>query len=139
MQTLANVEQATRNHLLHRCTLDEFFLEYDGDDWRELVDFSQEGIQKKLVQQGYFADVYLVGWLPGQTTEVHGHSSGGCCMQLLEGLLKEEQYHKGNTTSRILIPRASTFIHNSLYQHRVRALQKSVSLHIYAPGTAQFQ
>lgn len=81
-------------------------------------------------------EVYLICWLAGQETLVHDHPDGGCLMRVVSGKLIEDTYHAATAAkiqATMLGPMMHTFRHGKNIVHRIRAVEDSVSLHVYLP------
>lgn len=81
-------------------------------------------------------DIYVISWLPGQKTPIHGHPAHGCIMTLLSGELTETLYTSENELlqTRSIRPMISSYIADDIGYHSIECIEKAVSLHIYAPS-----
>jgi len=84
--------------------------------------------------------IYLLNWLPGQASPIHGHPPGGCVMGVLHGTLEETIYRSPSSTptlynknTRILTPGVIGYIDDSIGFHKIVNLCNTPcnSLHIY--------
>jgi predicted metal-dependent enzyme (double-stranded beta helix superfamily) len=80
--------------------------------------------------------IYLLNWLPGQASPIHGHPPGGCVMGVLRGTLEETIYLPQsiyNKNTRILTTGVIGYIDNSIGFHKIVNLCNTPcnSLHIY--------
>lgn len=82
--------------------------------------------------------IYLLNWLPGQASPIHGHPPGGCIMGVLRGRLEETIYRPQsiyNSVSkvRILTSGVIGYIDDSIGFHKIVNLRNTPcnSLHIY--------
>lgn len=58
------------------------------------AEFSPDRYTRKAIFMDDAVSVLLLGWLPGQATEIHDHGGGGsaCCFRVLQGIAVESRY-----------------------------------------------
>ena len=91
----------------------------------------------------YPFQMYLLTWLPGQSTDIHYHRENGCLFMCLQGQINEVRYRLDPFKSRIKPSGCKTirtgnivYIDNTLGAHKIINAHSSVarSLHIYSPS-----
>ena len=80
----------------------------------------------------------IITWLPGQSTSIHGHPSGGCVFFVLKGSLQETLYDTNDTDGNIRVwteEDAPAYIDDHMGKHVVRNISESpaISIHLYSP------
>jgi cysteine dioxygenase len=108
----------------------------DQANYRSRMRFISVTYNKILLYACKQYEVYLICWLAGQETPVHDHPEEGCLMRVVSGKLVEDTYHASNGVkiqATTLGPMMHTFRHGKNIVHRIRALEDSVSLHVYLP------
>ncbi len=84
-------------------------------------------------------EVWLVTWLPGQSTELHDHGESAGAFTVVSGELTEETVTGRETTPRVLTSRLTASDGRSFgpwYVHRVvnNGVHPAVSVHVYSPA-----
>lgn len=110
---------------------------YNGIEWKN-VDLFQKNkyIKKKIhIDEKRDYEIVLIFWNKDCQTTVHKHPSRGCVMKVLDGTLIEEKYKDGCIVSGKLLynKMKSSYIHDDICEHKIIALENSISLHIYSP------
>lgn len=111
--------------------------EYQGNEWKNYLNFTDKKYGKKLVHCDKQFEIYVLSWKPGQKSGIHNHSEYGCLMKVLDGSLQENIY--SNQLDLLDIRDYSknevTYIDNSIGYHSIEnpCYKNSVSLHIYSP------
>jgi predicted metal-dependent enzyme (double-stranded beta helix superfamily) len=54
--------------------------------------FSPERYTRRVLFQNESVSVLLLGWLPGQASEIHDHGGSACCFRVLQGVAVEARY-----------------------------------------------
>ena len=84
-------------------------------------------------------EVWLLSWLPGQVTPIHDHGGAVTVTTVLSGSLVEERFERVRNN---LVRPIWTMLREvgdvdaiePAFIHRVRPLEKAVTLHLYVPG-----
>jgi len=109
-------------------------------DWANWIQYSVDKYTKIQVVHPLSSayTIYLLNWLPGQASPIHGHPPGGCIMGVLRGTLKETIYPMCkpsvyNKQIRILTPGVIGYINDSIGFHSIENLCNTPcnSMHIY--------
>ncbi len=117
------------------------------NEWKfNIKEFDQEWLQppynyrKILLNKNHDMDMYLIIWNINAKTPIHDHSSNGCLLKVIQGLLKETLYDtndiKTSNAVRILTLGSTGYLHNSIGYHKVENIHNdlSLSIHIYSPA-----
>ena len=105
---------------------------YNGEDWKEYVEFSENKYLRRIVKQNENIEILILSWKKGQETKIHDHSKNGCILRVLNGSLQETRYGVVKEITN-LEKDSIGYIDNSEGLHQISALDNSVSLHIYSP------
>ena len=118
-----------------------FIDQYNGDDWIQYQDniSKEKGYNKTLITQNDFFELYLISWLPNNSSLVHNHQDNGCVFKVLEGQLKEDIFledQKTIVTSRNILKNQTSYIDNQIGYHQIKNSNNyfCYSLHLYPPS-----
>jgi chaperonin cofactor prefoldin len=80
-------------------------------------------------------ELVLICWDKNSETKIHDHPSKGCILYLLSGKLEEKIFNKSlkNTEKTIIEENDVSYMHNTKGYHKIRCIEKAISLHIYSP------
>ena len=83
-------------------------------------------------------EVWLLSWLPGQSSGFHDHGDSSGVMTVVQGELVERSLVHGGEGLRALRPGGQR-VFSSGYLHEVvnAALEPAVSIHLYSPGLTE--
>ena len=109
-------------------------------DWREFARFKDECYARNLVSACELFELLVICWKPGQVSPIHDHQGQRCWMAVLEGGMRETQFHttpqgplrEGRTTE--LQPGAVAYIQDEIGLHEIAPLGEGhgVTLHLYS-------
>jgi cysteine dioxygenase len=110
---------------------------YNGIDYIKYINFSTEKY-KRIKLDNYSNDKFeliLICWNKDQITKIHSHSDNGCLMKILEGELEETLYDNNiNFINKNIYKKDNvSFMHNDFGFHKIKAIEMSISLHLYSP------
>jgi hypothetical protein len=88
--------------------------------------------QKTLLFRNEHFDVYQINWTKNSETPIHCHPKNGCLLKVVSGLLEETKYNDNEIIS-IYNKNDISYIDDSLGKHKIKALEDSISIHIYSP------
>ena len=131
------LEHYTVNPELDLSNLKNIIEAYDGQDYKELIEYSKLHYNRVVVFRNAEFEVLLLCWKPQQASGFHKHSSNGCIMKVLEGTISEERKHPRGKMEIFKHSCGTTiYMANALGTHRVfnETDSKVVSLHIYSPS-----
>ena len=100
-------------------------------DWVERVRLRSDEPWFERIEQGPDHDVWLISWLPGQTTGFHDHGESSGAFAVALGALEEHRADTGPLT--VGFGEVRTF--GPRYTHDVRNLSTApaISIHVYSP------
>jgi quercetin dioxygenase-like cupin family protein len=110
----------------------------DRDRWAPLVEYDATTRWYARLETGPGYEVWLLSWLPGQSSGLHDHGPSSGVLTVLQGELSERALGVGGETRRTL--RADDQrVFAPGYVHEVvnDSLEPAVSLHIYFPGLTE--
>jgi rhodanese-related sulfurtransferase len=102
-----------------------------SDGWMEKVRLRTEHRWYERQYLGPDYDIWVISWLPGQSTGYHDHGASSGAFVVATGILKE---HRPGDRSRVIRPRKPRAF-GPEYAHDVRnvSLAPAVSIHAYSP------
>ncbi|RZQ64675.1 cysteine dioxygenase [Amycolatopsis suaedae] len=112
----------------------------DRDRWRHLLRYDPDQRFFTLVERDEHQEIWLMGWLPGQQTDLHDHGHSTGAFTIVSGSLTE------TVTRRTASGRVITEVHplspgqsrvfGPGYVHQVRneGPDPAVSVHVYRSG-----
>lgn len=112
----------------------------DTTSWRPRVRYDPTSRWYDRLHTGPGYEVWLLSWLPGQGTGLHGHGESSGVLTVLEGELTEHVAAPDGTprATRLLRPGAQrAFAPGYLHEAVNDGLAPAVSLHVYFPGLTQ--
>jgi len=123
---LSGAGSRTTQELAHIVSL---FASSDG--WIDRVRLRAEGRWYERLYQGPDHDVWLISWLPGQSTGFHDHGESSGAFVVATGIL--EEHRPGEQALKIHPGQARAF--GPDYAHDVRNVSPApaVSIHAYSP------
>ncbi|WP_156754118.1 cysteine dioxygenase [Actinokineospora pegani] len=106
----------------------------DRDRWRSKLRYDPEERYATLVERTADQEVWLMAWLPGQTTGLHDHSDTTGAFTVVSGTLAEQVAHRGHPRqalhtlvagqSRVFAPGYVHTVHNP-------GPDPAISIHVY--------
>lgn len=121
----------------------------DHDRWAPLVRYDALSRWYARLETGPGYEVWLLSWLPGQSSGFHDHGSATGVMTVVQGELVERSLTvpqhgaplsgaHGDERTRTLRPGGHR-VFSSGYRHEVvnAALEPALSIHLYSPGLTE--
>ncbi|MFF7633755.1 cysteine dioxygenase [Kitasatospora sp. NPDC008050] len=121
----------------------------DRDRWAPLVRYDALTRWYARLETGQGYEVWLLSWLPGQSSGFHDHGSATGVMTVVQGELVERSLTvppqtvprsgaSGDERTRTLRPGGHR-VFSGGYRHEVvnAALEPAVSIHLYSPGLTE--
>jgi quercetin dioxygenase-like cupin family protein len=110
----------------------------DRARWAPLVQYDATTRWYARLETGPGYEVWLLSWLPGQSSGLHDHGDSSGVLTVLQGELSERTSGRTGTAHRALAPGAQRAFAPG-YVHEVvnDSLEPAVSLHIYFPGLTE--
>jgi rhodanese-related sulfurtransferase len=102
-----------------------------SDGWMQKVRLRADQRWYERVHHGFDYDIWLISWLPGQSTGFHDHGASSGALVIASGVLEE---HRPGQRTRVIYPgKPLTF--GPDYAHDVRnvSLAPAISVHAYSP------
>ena len=130
--------------LSNRTTLleikDNLFTDFDS----EIIEYCNEkanfinGKYNRIKLYDYSNDLFeiiLICWDSNSESKIHDHPEKGCILQLFEGRLEEHLYDSDLKLIKIstIDSNNTSYINNSIGFHKIKCIDKAISLHIYSP------
>jgi cysteine dioxygenase len=81
-------------------------------------------------------ELVLICWDKNSETKIHDHPTKGCILYLIDGKLEEELFDKSlkKIKNSIFERNNVSYMHNKKGYHKIKCLEKTISLHIYSPS-----
>jgi rhodanese-related sulfurtransferase len=102
-----------------------------SDEWVDRVRLRAEGRWYERLYHGPDYDIWVISWLPGQSTGFHDHGASSGAFVVATGILEE---HRVGERTRVIHP-SQPRAFGPDYAHDVRnaSLAPAVSIHAYSP------
>jgi mannose-6-phosphate isomerase-like protein (cupin superfamily) len=106
-----------------------------SDGWIDRVRLSAEGRWYERLYQGPDYDIWVISWLPGQSTGFHDHGESSGAFVVATGILEE---HRPGEQPLVIHPGKSRAFGPD-YTHDVRnvSLAPAISIHAYSPPLSE--
>ena len=138
----SEVINVLKDHLKNKTQIDSTIIEFMNTfDFSSLIDASHfcdnQYKRIKLICTDSVA-VYCIYWAMNSYSPPHDHPDGGCILKVMRGKLVETNYKiisdKIELQSEQTLVKDSVGIKYSDDLHSIKALDDTVSVHIYFPG-----
>lgn len=112
----------------------------DRTRWRHLLRYDPDQRFAGLVESGADQEIWLLSWLPGQSTDLHDHGVSTGAFTVVTGRLTESVVRQGATAgvseSVHEVNAGVSRVFGPGYVHRVRneGPDPAVSVHVYRSG-----
>jgi rhodanese-related sulfurtransferase/mannose-6-phosphate isomerase-like protein (cupin superfamily) len=102
-----------------------------SEGWMEKVRLRTEGRWYERLYHGPDYDIWVISWLPGQSTGFHDHGASSGAFVVASGILEE---HRPGGRTRVIHP-GNPRAFGADYTHDVRnvSLAPAISIHAYSP------
>src|SRR6202453_558060 len=102
-----------------------------SDDWVDKVRLRADGRWYERLYHGPDYDIWVISWLPGQSTGFHDHGASSGAFVVATGILEE---HRPGERIRVIHP-GKPRAFGPDYAHDVRnvSLAPAISIHAYSP------
>ncbi|MEV7940819.1 cysteine dioxygenase family protein [Kitasatospora sp. NPDC088264] len=110
----------------------------DRARWEPLVRYDALTRWYARLETGPGYEVWLLSWLPGQSSGFHDHGESSGVMTVVQGELIERSLTRAGEGARTLRPGGQR-VFSSGYLHEVvnGTLEPAVSIHLYTPGLTE--
>lgn len=80
-------------------------------------------------------EIILICWDINSETKIHDHPEKGCVLYLIDGILEEQLFNKDIILYKTTIfnSKNTSYMENSIGFHKIKCIDKALSLHIYSP------
>lgn len=112
----------------------------DRGRWRHLLRYDPERRFAALIEGGRGQEVWLMGWLPGQHTDLHDHGHTSGAFTVVSGTLTETVARRGSGGAAELVhalDAGQSRVFGPGYVHHVanEGPDPAISVHVYRWGT----
>jgi rhodanese-related sulfurtransferase/mannose-6-phosphate isomerase-like protein (cupin superfamily) len=106
-----------------------------SEGWMEKVRLRAEGRWYERLYHGPDYDIWVISWLPGQSTGLHDHGASSGALVVATGILEE---HRPGERTRVIYP-GKPLAFGPDYAHDVRnvSLAPAISVHAYSPPLSE--
>ncbi len=104
--------------------------------WLSLIDYRADTRWCRLLERTAGHEVWLLSWLPGQGTDLHGHGSASGAFAVAAGTLTERAVSRRDAvevTRHLAAGRVRAFGPHYVHQLTNTGAVPAVSVHVYAP------
>jgi quercetin dioxygenase-like cupin family protein len=102
----------------------------DRDSWKGLLRYDPAERFSALVERTAEHEVWLMSWLPGQSTDLHDHGSATGAFTIVDGVLTEKVMRDG-VTHDLKPGQSRVFAPNYVHQVSNNGIDPAVSIHVY--------
>src|SRR5450432_1223626 len=102
-----------------------------SDAWIDKVRLRAEGRWYERLYHGPDYDIWVISWLPGQSTGFHDHGASSGAFVVAAGIL--EEHRPGERTHVIHPGKPRAFGPDYAHDVRNTALEVAISIHAYSP------
>ncbi len=108
----------------------------DQIDYIPYIQFDETTYKRIPILQTSEYEIILICWKAGQQTPIHDHPPIGCTLKVVKGCLLETDICREtlqSLTEKRLTQGSIGFKQGSYPLHTIKALEDSISLHLYEP------
>ncbi|MEU1281190.1 cysteine dioxygenase [Streptomyces sp. NPDC005805] len=112
----------------------------DRSQWEHLVQYDATSRWYHRLRTGPGYEVWLLSWVPGQGSGLHGHGGSSGVLTVLTGELTERSGNggaTGNGERRLTAGSQRVFAPGYVHEVTNDSLEGAVSLHVYHPGLTE--
>ncbi|MCM2390068.1 cysteine dioxygenase [Streptomyces albipurpureus] len=106
----------------------------DRGRWAHLIEYDAASRWYHRLSTGPGHEVWLLSWVPGQSSGLHDHGQSSGVLTLLEGQLTERT---GRGSQQLVAGSQRVFAPGYVHEVVNDSLEPAVSLHIYFPGLTE--
>jgi predicted metal-dependent enzyme (double-stranded beta helix superfamily) len=109
-------------------------LALEPEDWRELIDYSDNERVFVSLHRDDYVDVWLLCWTPENDTGWHDHDISSGAVHVVDGALSESNPRIGGRAAERVVAAGESFSFGPDHIHRLSGEDdRSVSIHAYSP------
>jgi rhodanese-related sulfurtransferase/mannose-6-phosphate isomerase-like protein (cupin superfamily) len=106
-----------------------------SDGWMERVRLRADRRWYERLYHGPDYDIWVISWLPGQSTGFHDHGASSGAFVVATGILEE---HRAGERSRVIHPgKPHAFGPDYAHDVRNKSLAPTISIHAYSPPLSE--
>jgi rhodanese-related sulfurtransferase/mannose-6-phosphate isomerase-like protein (cupin superfamily) len=106
-----------------------------SDGWMERVRLRADRRWYERLYHGPNYDIWVISWLPGQSTGFHDHGASSGAFVVATGILEE---HRAGERSRVIHPgKPHAFGPDYAHDVRNKSLAPTISIHAYSPPLSE--
>ncbi|RSM85494.1 cupin domain-containing protein [Kibdelosporangium aridum] len=102
----------------------------DRDRWKRHLRYDPIERFSTLLERTDDHEVWLMSWLPGQSTDLHDHGSATGAFTIVSGVLTE-RVMRANTTLQLQPGQSRVFAPHYVHQVSNNGVDPAVSIHVY--------
>jgi quercetin dioxygenase-like cupin family protein len=107
----------------------------DRDSWRHLLRYDPDQRFTALVERTAEQEVWLMSWLPGQSTDLHDHGGATGAFTVVSGSLTETvATGHAQVLHQVTTGQSRVFGPNYVHQVRNDGPDPAVTIHVYRDG-----
>jgi cysteine dioxygenase len=109
-------------------------------EWRDYARFKDECYSRNLVSASQLFELLVICWNPGQVSPIHDHQGQRCWMAVLDGAMRETQFHARASgplregPTKVFQAGSVAFIQDDIALHEIAPAGTGcgVTLHLYS-------
>lgn len=107
----------------------------DRERWAHLLRYDPDQRYAALIADTGEFEVWLLSWLPGQSTELHDHGGAEGAFTVVNGAVHERVLRGTSETARsVRAGQSRVFGRNYVHQVRNDDVDPAVTIHVYRPS-----
>lgn len=110
----------------------------DRSRWAHLLRYDPAERFSALVESSEHFEIWLLSWLPGQSTDLHDHDGAAGAFTVVNGELTERVVKPGRPDVLHTVAVGQSRVFGARYAHQVRndGIDPAVTIHVYRPHRA---
>jgi predicted metal-dependent enzyme (double-stranded beta helix superfamily) len=110
----------------------------DRSRWAPLLRYDPAERFSALIESTADFEIWLLSWLPGQSTDLHDHDGAAGAFTVVNGELTERVHKDGQPDVVHTVAVGQSRVFGPRYAHQVRndGIDPAVSIHVYRPHRA---
>ena|SRR5581483_3078771 len=106
----------------------------DRSRWAHLLRYDPSQRFSALVESSEHFEIWLLSWLPGQSTDLHDHDGAAGAFTVVNGELTERVVKDGSVVVHT-VSAGQSRVFGARYAHQVRndGIDPAVTIHVYRP------
>lgn len=107
----------------------------DRSRWAHLLRYDPTERFSALVESSEHFEIWLLSWLPGQSTDLHDHDGAAGAFTVVIGELTERVVKQGRPDVVHTVAVGQSRVFGAQYAHQVRndGIDPAVTIHVYRP------